>query len=914
MSSFSSRLVQAVLVYTALGAGLALAAEQTAIQWRFDRAGDLGGWSIGGHIEGGGVRGGAFAGKVSGSDPILFSPVFEIAATPTQVIEIAMKTSADGQAELFWTHTLEGQFGGFSQERSERFTCRGDGQPHVYRIYPFWHPVRKIVRLRLDPPNSGEFAIAAIRIIDEGSPAPSTAKTWEFRSSTAGWRAWQQTSEPTVSDGAMATRTEGASPLLMSPLLAVPAEENAYITIRMAVDRGETGRVMCVSSTKTGTADTGFDLRADGRMHTYTIDALQLPNWRDTIMLLGLQPTDAAGASVRVESIDISDRPTGPPEMKLTYFGQADGVNRVGRPAGLACGVLNVGGRAAENVVARLSVPAGIKIIGGAERKFHRLGRDLRQTAQWQIQVDQPRDVEALLELAAPGAETVRARTTFSFTPVPQVDAAGYIPPPQPVECKYDIGVFYFPGWADMTRWQPILGYPERRPVLGWYDESNPECADWQIKWAVEHGVKFFMVDWYWSQGNRHLEHWLHEAYMKARFRKDLQWAIMWANHNAPNTHSLDDWRKVTQYWIDNYFGMKEYYRIDGRPAVFIWAPQNIRRDVGGSPKAAELYALSQKMAREAGHPGIYFVAMSSHQGQTAAAELESEGYEAYTAYHAFELAAQRAGSGRFPYRDVVDTSREVWQRSDSHSDSLLYIPLVDTGWSSEPWHRSQARVIYGRTPELFGQLCRNARQYADQTGKRIIAIGPWNEWGEGSYIEPYAEHGFGHLEQLRSAFCDGNSWPPALVPQDVGRGPYDLPPIEERTAWEFNQPGDLEGWSASGGLSVKVEGGMMIGRSSGSDPILQAAIQLEAERFRTLVIRMKSDTADRSQVFWGTSLSGPSEATSLRFDVVGDSQFHEYKLDLAGQRTWRGIITSLRFDPTNKSGVEMAVDYIRLE
>jgi len=105
-----------------------------------------------------------------------------------------------------------------------------------------------------------------------------------------------------------------------------------------------------------------------------------------------------------------------------------------------------------------------------------------------------------------------------------------------------------------------------------------------------------------------------------------------------------------------------------------------------------------------------------------------------------------------------------------------------------------------------------------------------------------------------------------------------------------------------------------MIGRSSGSDPILQAAMQLEAERFCTLVIRMKSDTADRGQVFWGTSLSGPSEATSLRFDVIGDGQFHEYKLDLAGQRTWRGIITSLRFDPTNKSGVEMAVDYIRLE
>ena len=33
--------------------------------------------------------------------------------------------------------------------------------------------------------------------------------------------------------------------------------------------------------------------------------------------------------------------------------------------------------------------------------------------------------------------------------------------------------------------------------------------------------------------------------------------------------------------------------------------------------------------------------------------------------------------------------------------------------------------------------------------GKKIIAIGLWNEWGEGSYIGPYARFGFGDLDQL---------------------------------------------------------------------------------------------------------------------------------------------------------------------
>jgi hypothetical protein len=222
--------------------------------------------------------------------------------------------------------------------------------------------------------------------------------------------------------------------------------------------------------------------------------------------------------------------------------------------------------------------------------------------------------------------------------------------------------------------------------------------------------------------------------------------------------------------------------------------------------------------------------------------------------------------------------------------------------------------TIFDRTPELFGQLCRSARQYADQSGKRIIAIGPWNEWGEGSYIEPYAEYGFGDLDALRAAFCEPGSWPPNLVPQDIGRGPYDLPRLRETTAWEFDRPGDLEGWSPNGDLPVRVEGGLMSGRTTGSDPMLQASLQVEADRFRTLVIRMKSDAADRGQVFWGTTRNAPSEATSLSFEISGDGQYHEYRLDLGRHRAWRGIITALRLDPASRAGVNTSIDCIRLE
>ena len=894
-------------------ATLAEPAERVAIEWRFDTEGDLRGWSPGGHVRDARVTGGALSGESVDWDPILLGPVFEIPATPTQQIEITMKATQDGEVQLFWTETLEGHYGGFSEKKAYRFAVPGDDRFHVHRIHPFWHAAGKIVRLRLDPPADGRFAIQSIRIVDDGPAAASPAKAWTFDADPQGWRAWRDLAEPVVRDGLLRATAQGTSPMLMSPRIAVAADEHPYVSIRMAADRGTTGRVFCVSGTQFGGEDVSFPLRADGKMHSYNVDVGHLAHWRDEVILLGIQPTDAEGAQATIDSIEIADAPRGPAELEIGYFGPADAVNRAGRPVEIAMTLRNRGGEPARNVTAVLFPPAEASLVGPLEQKVETVTSYLPKRLSWRIRSILGRESKFAARVTCPGAEAVSAEATIQLTPAPQVAPTSYIPEPQPVESPYEVGAFYFPGWHSMSRWQPILDYPLRKPVLGWYDESNPECADWQIKWAVEHGITFFMVDWYWCQGNRHLEHWLHDAYMKSRFRKHLKWAIMWANHNPANTHSLEDWREATQYWIDHYLGMEEYYRIDGRPAVFIWSPGGIRRDLGGSEKAAELYALSQKMARDAGLPGIYFVAMSSHESEAACRQLKAEGYEAFTAYHGFQLAAQRAGSRRFPFADVVETSPEVWAQADARASGLLYIPIADTGWASEPWHGSKARVIHDRTPELFGKLCREARDYADKTGKKIIAIGPVNEWGEGSYIEPYAEYGFQDLDQLRTAFCPPGDYPPNLIPADVGRGPYDLPPAELKTAWEFDTDGDFEGWTPNGFLKAEVKDGLLVAKTTGNDPILQGpGVQIEAASIHRLTIRMRADADTSAQLFWATTVSSQSQPNSVHFAVPGDGQFHDHDLDLTQSPRWRGLITSLRFDPANKPGVKLAIDYVR--
>ena len=146
-----------------------------------------------------------------------------------------------------------------------------------------------------------------------------------------------------------------------------------------------------------------------------------------------------------------------------------------------------------------------------------------------------------LRPLEAGKAETAAVRFPLVVLPSLNLPKADYVPEPNPVKSEYEIGALYFPGWYHGHSWSRVWNRcPERRPLLGWYNESSPEVIDWQIKWSVENGIQFYLVDWYWDRGSRQLEHWI-QGFQQARYKSYFKWAVMWANHNGPGSHSLED-------------------------------------------------------------------------------------------------------------------------------------------------------------------------------------------------------------------------------------------------------------------------------------------------------------------------------------------------------------------------------------
>jgi hypothetical protein len=59
--------------------------------------------------------------------------------------------------------------------------------------------------------------------------------------------------------------------------------------------------------------------------------------------------------------------------------------------------------------------------------------------------------------------------------------------------------------------------------------------------------------------------------------------------------------------------------------------------------------------------------------------------------------------------------------------------------------------VVVGNTPELFQQLCEQAREFAQ--GQPVF-VNAWNEWTEGSYLLPEKRTGVAYLKALKKVFA----------------------------------------------------------------------------------------------------------------------------------------------------------------
>ena len=899
---------------------ISTSAGQTVVRsWEFDRPGDTQGWHVGGHLGETQVADNVLRTKVLDWDPILVHEVFEppFPATATQVIEVRLFAPRAGQAEFFWTNTTEGQYGGFSPGKETIFTVKPGW--HTYRIRPFWQAEGQIVRLRFDLPSREaaedppEYQIDFIRIVELAPGGLPSAPEWDFSQGLAGWqlegdgKIWWE-------DGFLNAEVQPGARLVAPPIQA-DADQLAFVAMEMAVDQPGNARLVWASGKTNGQHSQGFSMRAGDQPRVYNIPVVGASGWQSPVVFLALEPSTQRTVRFRLKWLKLSEEPSGPPDLAVERVFVKDALPRVNRVCEVIAHLTNRGGEPVRDVRAELVLPEGVEFAepGPTTRHLARLEFGDTESLAWKIRSQQTGPVTLRLRTASPNLAEVECREVF--LPDLKLPREEYVPAPKPARGPFEVGVYYFPGWGRPTSWQPIERFPERRPVLGFYREGLPEIADWHIKWAVEHGITFFCYDWYWRQGERQLEHALHNGFFQARYRHLMKFCLLWANHMGPGEHSPEDNERVCKYWIDNYFRRPEYFKVEGRPLLVIFSVHSMQRDLGieGTRKAIELW---HQMTEEAG-VGKILVAGCGSPAQLK--QMKEMGFDAVTGYN---WPSCGIGDRNWvPFSEVADNYDTLWWRPLARAGLMPVITPVSAGWDSRPWHGDRALVITDCTPEAFQQHLEKAKRFIEETGQpKVLLVEAWNEFGEGSYCEPHKQYGFRHLDAIRKVFCPESQPHLDYGPEDVGLPLEEFRDLEKpvfRTRWEFNTDRQDEGWKPLMGLTdVSVAGGMLSARTTSRDPAFHCATKIRAKDFSgiELALAIKSSRGKEDlQLFWAT-LNGPyREEASVRTAVVADGRMQTCRLDLSGHPLWRGMITGLRLDVGSTPDAEVRIDFIRL-
>ena len=370
---------------------------------------------------------------------------------------------------------------------------------------------------------------------------------------------------------------------------------------------------------------------------------------------------------------------------------------------------------------------------------------------------------------------------------------------------KIETAVYYFPNYhvdprneaihgKEWTEWELMKcakprfeGHNQPKiPLWGYEDEADPAVMAKKIDAAADHGITSFIFDWYWYEGP-YLERCLNEGFLKAPNKDKLQFALMWAIHDWKNFHpgsretkhypvnfpwstSKDTVGYVWDYVIEKFMTQENYWKIGGLPYFSIYAVNRFIGQMGGVEATAEVLAQFREKAVKAGLPGvhingIWFDVLDSHPAYSECPQADwvnKLGFSSYTSYNSCFIGNSWFSSfPRVDYAKDIDTYSAIARKAMTTLPAP-YFPVVTSGWDSSP--RCVQSEVYDPgpgypwlpvmegTPELFGQSVAKAIELIKEHSpdNPIFFINAWNEWTEGSYLEPDTRYQLGYLEALK--------------------------------------------------------------------------------------------------------------------------------------------------------------------
>lgn len=337
-----------------------------------------------------------------------------------------------------------------------------------------------------------------------------------------------------------------------------------------------------------------------------------------------------------------------------------------------------------------------------------------------------------------------------------------------------------FTEWTNVGKAKPLYPghYQPRVPAdLGYYDLRVPEVRQAQADMARKYGIEGFVYWHYWfGNGKRLLERPFNEVLESGK--PDFPFALAWANETwCGFAHGTNKERPILieqtypgdDDYIAHFFAVlpafkdKRYITCDGKPIFIIYQPTQI-------PNSEHFIDLWQKLARENGLNGIFFIAheMEAQKDEDVKQRMEQRLLAKYDAINIVNMMPRSTKQlplwnrviRKLLYKnpkfrlipDLRPYDISIFRTSYDNCDNVF--PSVLPCWDHTPRTGIKGVVLYGSTPNKFGKSLEYAVNSVQHKSfeKRFIFIKSWNEWAEGNYVEPDLKYGTQFLEQIAKA------------------------------------------------------------------------------------------------------------------------------------------------------------------
>jgi len=313
-----------------------------------------------------------------------------------------------------------------------------------------------------------------------------------------------------------------------------------------------------------------------------------------------------------------------------------------------------------------------------------------------------------------------------------------------------------------------------------YYDLSEVENIRWQAQLAKDYGIYGFGIYHYWFSSelqllqtpseillsNKDID--IHFMFIWDNFTWKRTWSKLsvgnvWApsfdeERQQDSNESVEDdgvlaelkygdekeWKIHFEYLL-KFFQDDRYIKIDNKPVFAFYQARN------NFPLIKKMVAYWDELARQSGFAGIMCMSKDILYPVKLEKRMKYCPFQMTTPllflkYKIKSKICQKKGTVAIWNYD------EVWkdilfEARVSAKDSYL-CGFVD--YDDSPRRGNKSRVVVGSTPKKFEKYMSKLIEISEKQNKEYVFLMAWNEWGEGSYLEPDSENKYQYLEAIK--------------------------------------------------------------------------------------------------------------------------------------------------------------------